>query len=57
MRSERAADLNDALLRSLDAIHVAAALALADRLELLITYDGRMAQAAERFHLPVLMPR
>ncbi len=57
MRSERAADLNDGLLRSLDAIHVAAALALADRLELLITYDGRMAQAAERFHLPVVMPR
>jgi predicted nucleic acid-binding protein len=42
--------------RSLDAIHLAAALELGDELEAVITYDGRMARAAEALGLPVAMP-
>jgi len=43
-------------LRSLDAIHVAAALGLADRMEGLITYDVRMAAAARAHGLTVRSP-
>jgi len=43
-------------LRSLDAIHVAAALGLADRLDGLITYDVRMAAAARAHGLTVRSP-
>jgi uncharacterized protein len=43
-------------LRSLDAIHVAAAMELGDGLEALITYDVRMAAAARALGLPVLAP-
>ncbi len=43
-------------LRSLDAIHLAAALELGDALEALITYDGRMARAAEALGLPIAAP-
>lgn len=51
-----AADLEDPLLRSLDAVHVAAALSLEDDLAELITYDGRMASAARALGLPVVAP-
>lgn len=52
----RAAALKDRNLRTLDAIHLAAALTLGDDPEAFITYDARLAQAAERLRLPVLHP-
>lgn len=44
-------------LRSLDAIHLAAALSLGDDLESLVTYDDRLAAAAERNGIAVVTPR
>lgn len=46
----------EADLRSLDAIHVAAALSLGEDLDELITYDRRMARAAEDHGLAVVAP-
>lgn len=46
----------DGPLRSLDAIHLAAATELADELEALVTYDARMARAAEALGLAVVAP-
>jgi hypothetical protein len=43
-------------LRSLDAIHLAAALELGDELEAVVTYDARMTQAAEAVGLPARAP-
>lgn len=43
-------------LRSLDAIHVAAALELGEQLEALVTYDTQMTRAAEELGLPVAAP-
>ena len=43
-------------LRSLDAIHLAAALTLGDDPAAFITYDARLARAAERLRLPVVHP-
>jgi hypothetical protein len=43
-------------LRSLDAIHLAAALELGDELEAVVTYDSRMARGAEALGLPVAAP-
>lgn len=43
-------------LRSLDAIHLASALALGDDLEGLVTYDRRLAEAARQAGLDVLAP-
>lgn len=43
-------------LRSLDAVHVAAALELGEGLGALVTYDERMASAARSFGLPVASP-
>jgi predicted nucleic acid-binding protein len=43
-------------LRSLDAIHLAAALELGDELEAVVTYDARMAGAAKALGLPVVAP-
>ncbi|MDO9355716.1 MAG: type II toxin-antitoxin system VapC family toxin [Solirubrobacteraceae bacterium] len=43
-------------LRSLGAIHLAAALALGDDLDGLVTYDLRLRQAAEAYGLTVLSP-
>jgi len=53
---DAAADLPDERLRSLDAVHVAAALSLGDDLAELITYDRAMAAAAEGFGLRVSSP-
>lgn len=53
---ERASQLPPASLRSLDAIHVTTALALADDLGVLITYDRRMQSAARVHGLPILAP-
>ena len=43
-------------LRSLDAIHLAAALELGRELEAVVTYDARMTRAAEALGLPVAAP-
>lgn len=43
-------------LRSLDAVHVAAAMELGEGLEAFITYDGQMTRAAESLGLPVVAP-
>jgi predicted nucleic acid-binding protein len=40
----------------LDAIHLAAALELGAELEALVTYDGRMANAARQLGITVAMP-
>jgi predicted nucleic acid-binding protein len=53
---DRAAALDGATLRSLDAIHLAAAQTIGDALAALITYDRRMTDAANRIGLPVLAP-
>lgn len=52
----RAALLEPATLRTLDAIHIASALALGDALEVLVTYDRRMAEAAEAIGIRVAAP-
>jgi predicted nucleic acid-binding protein len=43
-------------LRSLDAIHLATALSLGDELDALVTYDGRLADAARAAGLEVVAP-
>ena len=43
-------------LRSLDAIHVATALALGPELDAFVTYDDRLAEAARALGLPVVRP-
>ena len=43
-------------LRTLDALHVATATVAGDRLEALVTYDPRMAEAAAALGLPVERP-
>lgn len=53
---DRAACVRPVSLRTLDAIHVASALALGETLGALITYDDRMADAAARAGLPLLAP-
>ena len=53
---DRAAGLDGPTLRSLDAIHLAAALTLGDDLVELITYDNRMSGAADDIGLPVIAP-
>ncbi len=51
-----AAYVDDDALRSLDAIHLAAALALGDDLAGLVTYDPRMGNAAEGYGMTVVVP-
>lgn len=51
-----AGELEPAALRSLDAIHLASALAVADELEAFITYDSRLADAARNAGLTVVTP-
>ena len=52
-----AAALDPPALRSLDAIHLATALAVREDLATIVTYDRRLAAAAERVHLEVSAPR
>ena len=52
----RAAALEPAGLRSLDAIHLASALELGDELDAFVTYDARQADAARALGLPVASP-
>jgi len=53
---DAAAELRDPTLRSLDAIHVAAALVLGEDLAELITYDREMAAAAQTLGIAVASP-
>lgn len=53
---ERAAMLEPDVLRSLDALHLAAALELGDELEAFVTYDGRMAEGAEALGINAVAP-
>jgi len=43
-------------LRSLDALHLAAALELGDELDGIVTYDDRMATAASLYGVAVIAP-
>jgi predicted nucleic acid-binding protein len=51
-----AADLEGQVLRSLDAIHIAAAQTLGDDLAELVTYDRRIADAARSLGFTVTAP-
>lgn len=53
---DAAADLEPALMRSLDAIHLAAALSLGRDLAGMVTYDRRMAEAAQTLGVRVEAP-
>lgn len=53
---ERAAMLEPDLLRSLDALHLAAALELGDELEGMVTYDRRLAEGAKALGVQVVAP-
>lgn len=53
---DRAADLDPTELRSLDAIHLAAAASLGDDLGALVTYDDRLLAAATALGLPTATP-
>ena len=48
--------LHDELVRALDAIHLASAALLGADLDVLVTYDHRMAHAAESLGMPVASP-
>lgn len=52
----RAGSFSEPWLRTLDAIHVASALEVADEIEAFVTYDERQLGAAERAGLSVLSP-
>jgi uncharacterized protein len=54
---DRAAELEPPTVRSLDAIHLAAALSLGSELVAVVTYDARMSEAAQALGLPVVGPR
>jgi hypothetical protein len=55
---ETATTLGPPLLRSLDAIHLAAAMEVGgDELEAIITYDARMIDAARAMDIAVVSPR
>ena len=51
-----AAGLAPHLLRTLDAIHLATAMALGPELDAFVTYDDRLAEAARAIGLPVVRP-
>jgi hypothetical protein len=51
-----AAALDPPAVRTLDAIHLATALALREELAALVTYDRRLATAAAQLRLDVLAP-
>lgn len=53
---ERAADLDPEGLRSLDALHLAAAVQLGDDLDGIITFDERLAEAARRRGIAIIAP-
>jgi predicted nucleic acid-binding protein len=53
---EAAAHLDPTVLRTLDAIHLAAALTLGDELEGIVVYDERLAHAATLLGIRVISP-
>jgi uncharacterized protein len=53
---ERAAILEPEVLRSLDSLHLAAALEVGDELEGIVTYDRRLADGAQALGLGVVAP-
>ncbi len=53
---ERLAIGLDSRLRSLDAIHLASALAVGERLHAFVCYDVRLTTAAKRSKLPTVAP-
>ena len=53
----RAVRLDPPELRSLDAIHLATALSIADDLDGFVTYDRQLGRAASAAGLPVATPR
>jgi predicted nucleic acid-binding protein len=53
---ESASRLPDPLLRTLEAIHLATALLLGDELDVLLTYDARLATAAQNHRIPTAAP-
>jgi len=54
---ESAATLEPMGLRTLDALHMATALAVGEDLAAFVSYDMRLTKAAEAAGLPVLTPR
>jgi uncharacterized protein len=52
----RIAVLEPVTLRTLDVLHLATALEIADELEGLVTYDRRMSDAADNLGLTILAP-
>ena len=54
---DRAGTLDPPEIRSLDAIHLAAALSLGDDLGPFVTYDETMAEAARSLNFKVASPR
>lgn len=53
---ERASELDPDMLRSLDALHLAAALELGDELDGIVTYDDRLGEAASGYGMVVVAP-
>ena len=53
---DAAGTLESRVLRTLDAIHLATAIALGDDLEVLVTYDTRMAEGARLLGLEAASP-
>ncbi len=53
---EHAAELEPFALRSLDAIHLAAAVELGDELDGIVTYDDRLSDAATLHGITVVAP-
>jgi predicted nucleic acid-binding protein len=51
-----AGTIQPSLLRSLDAIHLASAAAMASSLAAVVTYDARLSDAARSLGLPVAAP-
>jgi uncharacterized protein len=51
-----AASVGPAVIRTLDAIHIATAMALVPDLDAFVTFDDRMAEAARALGLPVVRP-
>ena len=53
---DEAAEVGDVSLRSLDAIHLASAVALSAELTTFVAYDTRLAAAARAAGLPIAQP-
>jgi predicted nucleic acid-binding protein len=54
---DAAGTLESRVLRTLDAIHLATAMAIGDDLEVIVSYDERMAEAARLLGLATATPR